>query len=540
MWVDGAARVACVTPVRRMQGRSVTTPDGLPHDVRQRWADALVATGGSQCGFCTPGILMRLAGLEARGPFPSASATASAGDAASAGATFSAGDAARARLSQALVAHLCRCTGWQTIEAAALAVFGCSGLSSEPAGRDLAAAAARARLEGGVDQRVGPAVALGHAGFADDTCPVGALVAVPTDDAGVGDGGDGDSSGEGYAVAHSLTEARALAGKVQGRSTSLPLVHPISGPEGPWAVRLATTWVEPAYLEPDASWCEPGGAPASPVGNGGAFGGKLRSPVPADARRLADHHGRPVRVVWSREDAVRRGPKRPPLSGGMAADGSGVLRVGIPIHGGSSAARSTEWRAEWDRVCTQVAAVAPGLSLEGVPLEGPPLSFDLRGAVWAEAAVLAACAPLADSAGAVDIPVAVTAPTGGWAEARVLPDGSLSVTVDAGRVLDEVVLRSYAIGATHQALGLVRSEGIAVDAEGVIRDLTIRSFGIVPARSMPAVHVTVRHDPGRPAVNGSDAVFAAVAAAVWLADGLPPRWPTARGAAAGSGTPPIG
>jgi hypothetical protein len=35
--------------------------------------------------------------------------------------------------------------------------------------------------------------------------------------------------------------------------------------------------------------------------------------------------------------------------------------------------------------------------------------------------------------------------------------------------------------------------------------------------------------PGRPAVNGSDAVFAAVAAVAWLADGLVAEWPTDRG-----------
>ena len=82
-------------------------------------------------------------------------------------------------------------------------------------------------------------------------------------------------------------------------------------------------------MEPDASWCAPGGEPASPFGNGGAFGGKLRSPVAGDARRLADGHGRPVRVLWSREDVVRRGPKRPPVAAGIAADGTGVLRVGV-------------------------------------------------------------------------------------------------------------------------------------------------------------------------------------------------------------------
>ena len=55
-------------------------------------------------------------------------------------------------------------------------------------------------------QRVGPAVVLGDAGFADDGCPAGALVAVV------------DAAG-GYAVADSLPAARARSGKVQGRST---------------------------------------------------------------------------------------------------------------------------------------------------------------------------------------------------------------------------------------------------------------------------------------------------------------------------------
>src|SRR5438128_8919054 len=65
--VDGAPRVSCVTPVKRVAGRSVTTVEGLDPEVVGPWADALCATGGSQCGFCTPGIVVRLAGLRARG-----------------------------------------------------------------------------------------------------------------------------------------------------------------------------------------------------------------------------------------------------------------------------------------------------------------------------------------------------------------------------------------------------------------------------------------------------------------------------------------
>ena len=483
-----------MTPARRVDGREVTTLDGLPGADRRAWAEALVATGGSQCGFCTPGIVMRLAAL--------------------AGAAGAVGPPGRADVDQALLAHLCRCTGWQTVVEAADRVHGAPdadrpGDASADGSRDLAAAAERAALEGGVAQQVGPGVVLGDAGFADDTAPADALVAVV--------------AGDGYVVAGSLPEARALAGKVQGRSTTVPLDHPVEVPDGEWALTLATTWVEPAYLEPDASWCVPGGVPASPYGNGGSFGGKLRSPVADDARRLADEHGRAVRVLWSREDVVRRGPKRPPVAGGVRADGTGVLRVGVS---------GDALDAAWDAVVADVAAVAPGIVLERVAVAGPDTAPELRAAVWAEAAVLDAAVRLGVPGTPVhDVAVTVVAPSGGRAEARCRPDGSVEVEVAAGRVLDAVVLRSYAVGAAHQALGWVRSEGIAVSPEGEVQDLTVRSFGILQARAVPPVTVRVVDDQGAPSVNGSDAVFAAVAAARWLADGLPPAWPSDRAGA---------
>ncbi len=485
-----------MTPVRRLDGRDVTTLDGLAERERDRWAEALVATGGSQCGFCTPGIVMRLAALVPGPAQPDRSGPR--------------GRVPRDQIDQALVAHLCRCTGWKSIEEAALRVVDGHDQGGGHPARDLGQAAVRAGLEGGVPQQVGPGAVLGRAGFADDTSPPDALVAV------LGPTGD-------YVVAESVGEARSLAGKVQGRSSGLALAHPVAAPSGSWALRLRTTWVEPAYLEPDASWCLPGGVPASPHGNGGAFGGKLHSPVGAAARRLADEHDRPVRVLWSREDVVRYGTKRPPVAGGIDAGGTGVLRVGVSP-GVVPANR-------WDEVGAMVSAVAPGLVLEQVPLVGPPTSFDLRGAVWAEAAVLAACARMVGAGGEAgsDLPVEVTAPSGGRAVARCRSDDSIEVTVDAGQVLDEVVLRSYCLGAAHQALGWVRSEGIAVDDQGAVRDLTVRSFGILPARAMPPVNVTIVSGSRRPAVNGSDAVFAAVAAACWRADGLPSEWPTDRG-----------
>jgi xanthine dehydrogenase small subunit len=453
--VDGAPRVACVTPARRVAGRTITTVDGLPAEERRAWADAFCATGASQCGFCTPGIVLRLAALRAKGSDD---------------------------VDGALLAHLCRCTGWRTIAEA----FAAYGLDHAP--RDLEAASRRATIEGAVSQRVAPEIALGGGRFADDTAPHDALVAVP------------DGRG-GWAVGETLAEARRAAGKVQGRRTTAALRHPLEVPEGEWDVTLRTTWIEPAYLELDASWCRPGGEPATPLANGGAFGGKVASAAPAAARHLADELGRPVRVLLSREDAVRLGPKRPPVAAGARADGSGVVRV-----------------ARTPGVADAIRAFGPGIEVHEVDVVGPPTSTALRGVGWAEAHVL--------MAGAAGQAAPVRSPSGAIAEAEVTNEG-VRVRVSCGDPLDEIVLRSYCIGATHMALGWVWSEGVATDTDGEPHDLTIRSFGILRARYMPPVDVDIDHSGGE-AVNGSDAVFAAVAAAAWIGEGCAQDWPTRR------------
>ena len=454
--VDGAPRVACVTPTRRLAGRRITTIDGLDPGVRDAWARAFVATGGSQCGFCTPGIICRLAGAQ---------------------------PANRAAVDRALAAHLCRCTGWQTI------VETWEHLSVEAPARDLGAASRRATIEGGVPQRVAIDVPLGGAGFADDTAPPDALVAVP------------DGRG-GWAIGETLTEARTRAGKVQGRRTTTPPSHPIDVPSGDWALTLRTTWVEPAYLETDASWCAPGGAPVTPLANGGAFGGKAVSIAPSAARQLADQHEHPVRVLLSREDAVRMGAKRPPLAAGVRADGTGAVVV-----------------ARTPGIRDAIASISPELLVTEVDVAGPPTSAALRAAGWAEAQVL-----LAGLRG--DERVNVTAPNGAMASAHI-ESGAIHVSVACGDPLDEIVLRSYCIGAAHMALGWITSEGLAVDDDGQVHDLTIRSFGIVRPADMPRVDVTIEPSSGEP-VNGSDAVFAAVAAAVWIRQGCPQDLPTQR------------
>jgi aerobic-type carbon monoxide dehydrogenase small subunit (CoxS/CutS family) len=468
--VDGQPRVACVTPARRVAGRSITTVDGLPDRAGERWAEAFAATGASQCGFCTPGIICRLEGLRTKHP-----------------------DGDHDAVEQALLAHLCRCTGWRTIlDAWDVATTADSDRAEATMTvhrrRDLDAAARRAEIEGGTAQLVTSDVALGRGGFADDTAPDDALVAVP------------DGTG-GWAVGETIAEARAAAGKVQGRRTTVDARPPLEVPDGDWTARLRTSWVEPAYLEPDASWCEPGGDPSTPLANGGAFGGKRHSPVPAAARALADQHGRPVRVLLNREDAVRLGPKRPPVAGGARANGSGAIRV-----------------VRTPGVAEAIARIAPGFRVEEVDVAGPPTSVDLRAVGWAEAAVL-----LAGARGA--LPPIADPLRGSVAEAEIGADGTVRVAVRAGEVLDDVVLRSYCTGAAHMALSWVSAEGIAVDGTGTVHDLTIRSFGVLRAVDTPPIEVEIVDDAG-PAVRGSDAVFVAVAAAAWLHLGCPPDWPT--------------
>lgn len=500
--VDGDARVACVTPVTRVAGRHVQTVEGLDAPVREGLAASFAATGGSQCGFCTPGIVVRTAALLGKGK------------------------TSRTDVDRGLAAHLCRCTGWQTIHEA-IDDYATSGGTAvaRVASRDLDAAARRAALEGGPAQRVGEEVALGRGGFADDAAPRDALVAVPLPPGS--DAEHVEAAGTRWVVAETLLEARARAGKVQGRRTSIEERPPLPLPPLPeGGVRLATGWVEPAYLEPDASWCAPGGEPASALGNGGAFGGKERSPAPVAARELADRSGRAVRVVFSREDTVRLGPKRPPIAASavLGADGfeiDGVVARGClaAFTGPIPSAYAPAVRARWSE-----ADVA-----------GPPVGTDLRAVGLAEQAVLlegaldAAGADrvalvASERAAAVLLDTVTQVASGALAGARVELDAEsgalarVAVRVAAGDPLDEVVLRSYAIGAAHMALGWVLTEQLAVDPEtGDVLDLTIRSFGIIRPAHVPPIDVTIVDDPGEPLGRASDAVFAAVAGAMWNA-----------------------
>lgn len=98
--VDGQPWRSCLTLAVQCDGREVSTVEGLAgeadglHPLQQAFHDEHAL----QCGFCTPGFLMLLAGELAEDPDL---------------------DADPERLRSVLASNLCRCTGYVAIEAAA-------------------------------------------------------------------------------------------------------------------------------------------------------------------------------------------------------------------------------------------------------------------------------------------------------------------------------------------------------------------------------------------------------------------------------------
>ena len=99
--VDGVPVLSCLELALQCEGRDIQTVEGLAqgtelHPLQAAFADH----GGSQCGYCTSGMLMTAKALLDREPAPS-----------------------RERIKEAISGNLCRCTGyqqiWEAIESAA-------------------------------------------------------------------------------------------------------------------------------------------------------------------------------------------------------------------------------------------------------------------------------------------------------------------------------------------------------------------------------------------------------------------------------------
>ncbi len=98
--VDGQAVDSCIYPAMKAQGRGVETVESLK--VNRRFhvlQQAFIEKAASQCGYCTPGMLMAAKALLDVNPHPS-----------------------REEIKEAISGNLCRCTGYyQIVEAIELA-----------------------------------------------------------------------------------------------------------------------------------------------------------------------------------------------------------------------------------------------------------------------------------------------------------------------------------------------------------------------------------------------------------------------------------
>ncbi len=93
--VDGGPILSCSFPMKRLAGKTVTTIEGFPEELKRLLARSFVEKGAVQCGFCTPGFLTRTKLLLQKSPDPS-----------------------REEIVKALKFNLCRCTGYHAIVAA--------------------------------------------------------------------------------------------------------------------------------------------------------------------------------------------------------------------------------------------------------------------------------------------------------------------------------------------------------------------------------------------------------------------------------------
>ncbi|MGE5339380.1 MAG: 4-hydroxybenzoyl-CoA reductase subunit gamma [Gemmatimonadota bacterium] len=91
--IDGEPRLACITLAATCEGARIETIESLAAGGRMsRLQQAFHEKLGTQCGFCTPGMIMAAEALLRRNPRPS-----------------------EAEIREALAGNLCRCTGYVKI-----------------------------------------------------------------------------------------------------------------------------------------------------------------------------------------------------------------------------------------------------------------------------------------------------------------------------------------------------------------------------------------------------------------------------------------
>lgn len=90
--INQKAKLSCTQKMKFLDNARIITMEGIPEDVRDVIAKAYVEEGAVQCGFCTPGLIMRTKVLFDENP-----------------------DADRQQIAKAINLNMCRCTGYVKI-----------------------------------------------------------------------------------------------------------------------------------------------------------------------------------------------------------------------------------------------------------------------------------------------------------------------------------------------------------------------------------------------------------------------------------------
>ncbi len=90
--IGAESKLSCVIPMKKVEGKSVITPEGLDEFRKRVFTNAFVEKSGVQCGFCIPGIVMQANVLLDTNSNPT-----------------------RDEIAKALQPNLCRCTGYKKI-----------------------------------------------------------------------------------------------------------------------------------------------------------------------------------------------------------------------------------------------------------------------------------------------------------------------------------------------------------------------------------------------------------------------------------------
>lgn len=309
----------------RVQGKEVTTVEGLREPLRTRLAAAICREDAFVCGFCIPGVVVRLHSLLEGTPRPS-----------------------RDEIAKAIASNLCRCTGWQTIvDAVASCGVGAEDEASKAREEDLDVVLGRHRYVADahdVELWAAPLCAGVPAGALRGISGEGLLTATAIgswlpEDSVVREGGQIRDPGDIIAlgIGETLSKARLNVSRAEVRidtssaETSEAFMADVDG----WL----STAQDPGFLEPEAAVAEFRGGVLDVVSQtdmpartkshvesvwpdmtvtlrvetkGGSYGGKAASLPALLAAAAAKATGRRVGVVFGRRESLLWHPRRHP------------------------------------------------------------------------------------------------------------------------------------------------------------------------------------------------------------------------------------